>query len=362
MPTLRLSFRSLLTLVLLAVSQSVVGEQTVSDSALAVKKAAPAVVLIKGTGAEGNITGTGFLVASDGKVVTCLHIVQGLKAGAVKLANGEVYSPFSVRAFDEQRDLAIIQISGFDLPAVELGNSNELQAGEAVLLVGSPLGLEQTVTSGVVSAIRELSQVGKVIQTDAAANPGNSGGPLLNARGQAVGVLDFKLRGTENLNFAIPINYTRGMLSNLQTPMTLDEMRTRLGAVAQLFKPTGSFPTQWKSLTNATRMTLRIEEERVSVERILPVDARNAGAFWICDFKRDADKYVGTVRMKFLCWNSWKAEYKSCTFEVPGEVLSLTPERIEGRIMAPLHDANLNCRKCSYSKPFTLQPFVWIPE
>ncbi len=162
--------------------------------------------------------------------------------------------------------------------------------------------------------------------------------------------------------FAIPINYARGMLNNLQTPMTLDEMRTRLGAVPQLFKPTGSFPTQWKSLTNATRMTLRIEEERASVERILPFDARNAGAFWICDFKRDADKYVGTVRTKFPCWNSWKGEYKSCTFEVPGEILSLSPKRIEGRMMAPPDDAKFNCRVCTYSKPNTWRPFVWIPE
>jgi Trypsin-like peptidase domain len=202
--------------------------QTVPGSAFAAKKATPAVVVIQGAAAEGNMTGTGFLISSDGKIVTCLHILEGLKAGSVKLSNGEVYSSFSIRAFDEQRDLAIVQISGFDLPTIAFGDSNQLQVGDAVLLVGSPFGLEHTVTSGIVSAIRELPESGKVIQTDAAANPGNSGGPLLNAKGQAIGVLDFKLRGTESLNFAIPINYVRGLLSTLTDPVTLEQMQRSL--------------------------------------------------------------------------------------------------------------------------------------
>ena len=365
MPTLSLSSRSLLILVLLTVSQSLVGEQTVSDSALAVKKAAPAVVLIKGTGAEGNITGTGFLIASDGKVVTCLHIVQGLKAGAVKLANREVYSPFSIRAFDEQRDLAIIQISGFNLPTVELGDSNELQAGEAVLLVGSPLGLEQSVTSGVVSAIRESPEMGKIIQTDAAANPGNSGGPLLNARGQAVGVLDFKLRGTENLNFAIPINYARGMLNNLSPPMTFDELRGKLGASAAVLRPTG-FPTRWKSLTSGTVRVLRVEGDHVYVETILSEQARQMGGFSLADLKKDGERYVGSIRYRLvgrlITWGGLGYCDSKCVFERSIEILSFTPSRIEGRIMAPADNSKLNCGKCRYSKEFAWQAFVWIPE
>lgn len=362
MPRLSLSFRSLLVLILLNVSQSLVGEQTVHDSALAVKKAAPAVVLIKGTGAEENITGTGFLIASDGKVVTCLHIVQGLKAGAVKLANGEVYSPFSIRAFDEQRDLAIIQISGFDLPTVELGDSNELQPGEAVLLVGSPLGLEQTITSGVVSAIRELPEVGKVIQTDAAANPGNSGGPLLNARGQAVGVLDFKLRGTENLNFAIPINYARGMLNNLSPPMTFDELRGKLAASAAVLRPTG-FPTRWKSLLSGTVKVLQVEGDHVYVETVLPEQDREAGGFVLADLKKVGERYVGTVRMSLVCQYVYLGgTCGRCVFENAIEFLSFTPSRIEGRTMAPPGGSKLNWRKCRYSKESVWQSFVWIPE
>jgi hypothetical protein len=330
-PTLSLSFRSLLVFVVLTVSESLFGEQTVSDSALAVKKAAPAVVLIKGTGAEGNITGTGFLIASDGKVVTCLHIVQGLKAGAVKLANGEVYSPFSIRAFDEQRDLAIIQISGFDLPTVELGNSDELQAGEAVLLVGSPLGLEQTVTSGVVSAIRESPEMGKIIQTDAAANPGNSGGPLLNARGQAVGVLDFKLRGTENLNFAVPINYARGMLNNLYPSMTFDELRSKLGASAAVLRPTG-YPTRWKSLTSGTMKVIRVEGDHVYVETIQSEQARQLGGFTLADLKKDGERYVGTIRSRLvgrlITWGGLGYCDSKCVFENAIEILSFTPSSL----------------------------------
>jgi hypothetical protein len=288
-----------------------------------------------------------------------------LKAGAVKLANREVYSPFSIRAFDEQRDLAIIQISGFNLPTVELGDSNELQAGEAVLLVGSPLGLEQSVTSGVVSAIRESPEMGKIIQTDAAANPGNSGGPLLNARGQAVGVLDFKLRGTENLNFAIPINYARGMLNNLSPPMTFDELRGKLGASAAVLRPTG-FPTRWKSLTSGTVRVLRVEGDHVYVETILSEQARQMGGFSLADLKKDGERYVGSIRYRLvgrlITWGGLGYCDSKCVFERSIEILSFTPSRIEGRVMAPPDDAKFNCMKCRYSKEDVWHPFVWIPE
>ena len=134
-----------------------------------------------------------------------------------------------------------------------------MQIGEPVLLVGSPEGLQGTVTTGVVSNIRILPGGLKVIQTDAAANPGNSGGPLLNARGQVTGVLGFKLQGAENLNFAVPINYVRGLLNNLVPPMSLKAMRAKLVKPAPLSKTVAPAPTPTAKLPPQFPIEIRIK-------------------------------------------------------------------------------------------------------
>ena len=108
----------------------------------------------------------------------------------------------------------MLKIEAVDLPTIPLGNSNDVQLGEEVLLVGAPKGLEQTVSNGLISGIR-IDEGVRVLQTSAAASPGSSGGPLLNRRGEAVGVMSFKLVNGDNLNFAIPINYVRGKLDTL---------------------------------------------------------------------------------------------------------------------------------------------------
>src|SRR6266571_4771813 len=189
--------------------------QTAFNSREIAKKVSAAVVTIHGQTEVGQVEGSGFLVSSDGMVVTSLHVIRGIRRGSVQLAGGDIFESFTVRGVDEKKDLAIIQIAGFVLPAIELGDSNELQPGEPVLLVGSPRGLQGSITAGLISGVRELSEGFKVIQTDAAPNAGNSGGPLVNARAQAVGVLGFKLKDSSGLNFAVPINYVRGMLNNL---------------------------------------------------------------------------------------------------------------------------------------------------
>ena len=114
---------------------------------------------------------------------------------------------------------------------MELGNSVALTVGEPAVIVGSPRGLEGTVTAGILSSVRDSGDGFKVLRTDASVNPGNSGGPLVNNKGQVIGVVSFKFRSAEGLNFAIPINYVRGLLNNLHAPMTLDQMRKSLMAL-----------------------------------------------------------------------------------------------------------------------------------
>jgi hypothetical protein len=192
------------------------------------KLVSPAVVVITGKTDSGDVLGSGFIISSDGKIVTNLHVIRDMTTASVQLANGDIFDLVSVLAVDERRDLAIIRVAGFNLPALEMGDSDAVTIGEPVVIVGSPRGLEGTVTAGILSSVRESGEGFRILQTDAAVNPGNSGGPLVNNKGQAVGVVSFKLRSSEGLNFAIPINYVRGMMSATHDPIPLTQMQRSL--------------------------------------------------------------------------------------------------------------------------------------
>lgn len=212
--------------------------QSPLTTAQTAKRVSPSVVVIQGKTDSGEVLGSGFIVTKDGKIVTNLHVIRDIKTASVHIpsrplgggwsVNGEVLDSVFVLATDEASDLAIIKITGVDLPVLELGNSDALTVGEPLVVVGSPLGLEATVTAGILSAIRNGGEGFKSLQTDAAVNPGNSGGPLVNNKGQAIGVVPFKLRSAEGLSFAIPVTYVRRLLNNLHDPMTLEQMRRSL--------------------------------------------------------------------------------------------------------------------------------------
>jgi len=202
------------------------------------KRVAPSVVVIQGKTDSGDVLGSGFIVSKDGKIVTNLHVIRDLKTATVQLPTGDLFDTLSVLATDERRDLAIVKIAGFNLPALELGNSDVLTIGEPLVVVGSPRGLEGTVTAGILSSVRDSGEGFEILQTDAAVNPGNSGGPLVNSKGQAIGVVSFKLRSAEGLNFAIPANYVRGLLDTLHEPMSLEQMRRSLGGNTSVVQQT----------------------------------------------------------------------------------------------------------------------------
>jgi hypothetical protein len=197
------------------------------NTAQIAKRVSPSVVLIMGKANYVTVLGSGFIVSKDGKVVTNLHVIRNLSRASVHMANGETFDSVSVLATDERRDLAIVKIHGVDLPALQLGDSNAVTVGERVVVVGNPRGLEGTVTAGILSSVRE-NDGSKVLQIDAAVNPGNSGGPLVNDRGQVIGVVLFKLRSAENLNFAVAINHVRELLANLHAPTSLEAMGNTL--------------------------------------------------------------------------------------------------------------------------------------
>jgi S1-C subfamily serine protease len=337
--------------------------QAPPDRTEIVRKVRPALVEIIGPlpGGSGAM-GSGFLLTSDGQIATSLHVIRELTSGSVRLWNGDVYDGVSVLAFDDRRDLAIIKIRAFDLPTLPLGNSNELQAGESLLLFGNPpvrAGiLSGTVTAGIVSAFHEYDGF-RIIQTDAATNPGNSGGPLINLRGQAVGILGFKMKPVENLSFAVPINYLRALVDGPMRSMTLSELRTAL--VSEGMKSTnaprdGSMPRLWKSASTAARYTVQVDNDYIYAEQVLPDVQRPWLMFSKIEGRKSGKLFVGKMHYAAACRN------KSCPFDDEIEFTLVTPTRIEGAMLLHPADANLSCEPCQFSKTRQIIRFVWIPE
>lgn len=156
-------------------------------------------------------TGSGFIMSSDGRLITNAHVVDGANMVRVTLKDGRVFEG-QVKGVDDLTDIAVVKIEVQDLPIAPIGSSERLVPGQWAIAIGNPLGLDNTVTVGIISAIgRSSSQVGipnkrvRFIQTDAAINPGNSGGPLLNDRGQVIGINTAIRANAQGLGFAIPI-------------------------------------------------------------------------------------------------------------------------------------------------------------
>jgi hypothetical protein len=159
--------------------------------------------------------GTGFLVRPDGLIVTNYHVIQTGNVAMVKFADGTILSVDGVVAANKVRDLAIIKIRGKSFRTLTFGNSDRIQIGEDVVAIGNPLGLELTVSNGILSGIRtDEKEGGKFLQITAPISHGSSGGPLFNMFGEVVGINSMYLEGGENLNFAIPANDAKNLLRN----------------------------------------------------------------------------------------------------------------------------------------------------
>jgi serine protease Do len=216
--------------------------------------------------------GSGFIVSSDGIVLTNAHVVEGAKEVTVKLMDHREFKA-KVVGRDKVSDIAVLKIDAHDLPTVKLGNSDQLAVGDYVLAIGAPFGLEETATAGIVSATgRSLPGDGAVpfIQTDAAVNPGNSGGPLFDASGAVVGInsqIYSNSGGYQGVSFAIPINLAQGV--EQQIVKTGKVEHGRLGvevqnvnqALAQSFKlssPAGALVAKVEPNSAAARAGLEV--------------------------------------------------------------------------------------------------------
>ncbi len=166
-------------------------------------------------------TGSGFVVNPAGQILTNAHVVEGARTVQVTLKDGREFEG-RVVGVDRVTDVAVVEIDADNLPSVQLGSTENLTPGEWAIAIGNPLGLDNTVTAGIISAIgRSSNQVGipdkrvQFIQTDAAINPGNSGGPLLNDRGEVIGMNTAIRANAQGLGFAIPIETAKRIADQL---------------------------------------------------------------------------------------------------------------------------------------------------
>jgi S1-C subfamily serine protease len=190
--------------------------------------AGPSVNPFGGPGGQGTASGSGFLIDTEGHIITNSHVVEGAEKVEVTLGPGEERYDAEVEGTDPATDVALLDL---DAPAdqlhpLALGDSSQVEVGEPVVAIGNPFGLERTVTAGIVSALQRQIQapngfsISHVIQTDAAINPGNSGGPLIDASGSVIGINSQIQTGGSNGNvgigFAVPINTARDVVRQLQ--------------------------------------------------------------------------------------------------------------------------------------------------
>ncbi|MGH7333167.1 MAG: trypsin-like peptidase domain-containing protein [Candidatus Rokuibacteriota bacterium] len=183
---------------------------------------------------------SGVIITPDGYALTNNHVVDGATTVRVRLADGREFDA-KIAGRDPQTDLALLKIDASGLPVIPLGNSSTLRVGEPVMAVGNPFGLEQTVTTGIVSATGRVIGEGAYddfIQTDASINFGNSGGPLINARGEVIGINSFivsRTGGSIGIGFAVPVNLAKFVVPQLAESGQV--VRGWLGVTAQPLTP-----------------------------------------------------------------------------------------------------------------------------
>ena len=159
--------------------------------------------------------GTGFIIDNNGYVVTNYHVMEGATAAAIYTYEGDTHN-VALIGYDDNFDIALLKIEGI-FERLKLANSDDVQIGKKVIAIGNPLGLQFSVSEGIVSAVHRtgLNDIQAYIQTDAALNPGNSGGPLIDKNGKVIGINNFKIGNGENLGFALESNYIKDVVNDI---------------------------------------------------------------------------------------------------------------------------------------------------
>jgi len=194
---------------------------------------ASSIVVLTTQSAMGGSLGSGFIVEENGIIVTNFHVIASAENVVVKLKNGRSYPVTGIVDYDPIRDVCVLKIDANNLDVISLGSSDNLIQGQKVLVIGAPLGLEYSISDGLLSGQRD-SFGQEVIQFTAPISPGNSGGPLFNIQGQVIGITTFTNVGGQNLNFAIPINKAKKYIHSY-SKMSFIEFVTSLSDKQSLY-------------------------------------------------------------------------------------------------------------------------------
>ena len=216
----------LLPIVVLAFAGSAAA-QTLQPRQIAAR-ARPAVVVIHALENGDTIgQGSGFIVRPDGTIVTNRHVIEGATRLAVTLADGERYERVFLVSEDSRRDLAVLRIPAASLPALPIGDDQHVEVGDPVYVMGNPMGLEGTFSNGLLSAKRTIDGVA-MVQITAPISPGSSGGPVLNASGEVIGIATLMYDEGQNLNMAVPARHAAGLIALNETPVPFEQVASRL--------------------------------------------------------------------------------------------------------------------------------------
>jgi len=364
---------------MLATAPSAAAPQAV-DSVGLYRAVLPSVVTIWARTDWGTGNGSGFFVSSDGLVVTNVHVLEGMSSITVELSNGEKYDNVSVVASDPRRDLAILRVATMDRPYLKLAGLNSVRVGEFVMVIGSPDALRNTGTTGIVSAIRPVEEVNldrkragyRILQTDAAVNPGNSGGPILNQRGEVIAIATYGGPAFENINFGVPAEYAKELLSSPGESRTLAEFNED---VKRFWESQGAevLPTAWMSVAGpawlsccsaGNRILVTRTENRIRLEVKVTAQQASEGIFLVGTLEETGEKYFGEFRLKAYCGISGRIRPKHIwgTFSYPLEITSLNRERIEGREFTVPRLDDLDCKTNSFKKSQEWIGFTLIPD
>jgi S1-C subfamily serine protease len=158
--------------------------------------------------------GTGFIVRSDGWIATNAHVIEGEESVEVAFADGRTLSSSDLVGVDTKHDLAIVRVDAKNLEAVTFATERAVEAGDAVVAIGNPLGLERTVTNGLVSSVRTMDDGTTVLQISVPISHGSSGGPVLDQYGRVIGISTATVETGQNLNFAVPVAYLAELIKH----------------------------------------------------------------------------------------------------------------------------------------------------
>lgn len=246
-------------------SASAQNKSTKSPSEIA-REQSQAVVVIEALDERGSVLkqGSGFIVTPNGAIVSNLHVVRGAFSLRVKLPTGDIYKTTDLVDVDDAKDIAILKIKGFKLPVISLGDSDKAEVGDPIVVISSPEGLTNSLTTGVISGVRRL-ETHRVFQITAPISQGSSGGALFNSGGEVIGVVTSLLKSGQNINFAVPVNYARGMISD-QVATTLASLQSAPEPSAKPTTPPAKKEAENKAESQSEKRTLDVYDTDAPIQ------------------------------------------------------------------------------------------------